>query len=180
MKQITVIILFLFFCGISCTKDDLTGIEGKYKLVEVEAEPSVDLNFDEKSHTNLQQEMLHLANSALYVYKDETDFSVDLLWPEFLLNKIIFLEGMPTAYSEDMIIDYVNVSFQYFVKIQKGVIYKQQPIVNDGSIYTFDFPETMEYNGKKNEIYFETSQQIMLKTGPQSIRIKAIFKKTSH
>ena len=72
--------------------------------------------------------------------------------------------------------DYVNVSIQYYVSIDEEnyTLLKGQKIVNDESVYTFTFPDKMEYTGN-DKISFTTTQKFLTKEGNKEVIIKAIL-----
>ena len=101
-----------------------------------------------------------------------------MLWPEFLQEGGELLHKLPSKYEEGMKFDYVNVSIQYYVSIDEEnyTLLKGQKIVNDESVYTFTFPDKMEYTGN-DKISFTTTQKFLTKEGNKEVIIKAIFKR---
>lgn len=173
--------LFLLILCCGCESKDMVEediVYGKYVLYDVEADYPIDLNFDDVKNLNLKCEIESFNKVALFVYNNNGIESVDLLWPEFLLNDKELLQGMPLQYEAGMKIDYVTVSIQYFVTIDKAnfFISKEQKIVNDNSIYTFTFPNVMQVDKSKREIYFETTQQFLTNNGIEGRILKAKFR----
>jgi len=169
----------LIYAG--CNKDDDTrNVEpGKYQIEKVTIDVPMDLNFDGKINDDLFREFSSFAKSTLFLNKNNDSYSIDLLWPEFLLDGRTLLEGLPTRYEEGIKFSYVNVSIQYYVSIdeKRKMICKEQKIVNDNSIYTFTFPEEMEYDTGNNEIKFTTVQKFLTKDGNKELIINAVFKR---
>ncbi len=175
---IFIVLHLLIVSGCSDSDNKNNILYGKYHLYSVESSMPVDLNFDEEENSDLTQEINDFSKCALFLYNNEGIISLDLLWPEFLLNKNKLLEGMPSKYEEGMKIDYVNVSIWYFVSFDETncKIKTGQKKVNDESIYTFNFPKEMNYDAKKKEIYFDTTQTFLLKEGQEGIQLRVVFK----
>ena len=165
----------------SCSKDnDGKSVEpGKYQIKEVTINIPMDINFDGAMNNDLSKELSSFGKSTLFLNRNKDSYSIDLLWPEFLLDGRTLLEGLPTRYEEGIKFSYVNVSIQYYVSIdeKRKMICKEQKIVNDNSIYTFTFPEEMEYDTGNNEIKFTTVQKFLTKDGNKELIINAVFKR---
>ncbi len=168
----------LIYAG--CNKDDDTrNVEpGKYQIEKVTIDVPMDLNFDGKINDDLFREFSSFAKSTLFLNKNNDSYSIDLLWLEFLQEGGELLHKLPSKYEEGMKFDYVNVSIQYYVSIDEKnyTLLKGQKIVNDESVYTFTFPDKMEYTGN-DKISFTTTQKFLTKEGNKEVIIKAIFKR---
>jgi hypothetical protein len=168
----------LIYAG--CNKDDDTrNVEpGKYQIEKVTIDVPMDLNFDGEINDDLLREFSSFAKSTLFLNKNNDSYSIDLLWPEFLQEGGELLHKLPSKYEEGMKFDYVNVSIQYYVSIDEEnyTLLKGQKIVNDESVYTFTFPDKMEYTGN-DKILFTTTQKFLTKEGNKDVIIKAIFKR---
>lgn len=176
---------YLFFAIVvliyaSCSEDEniKTIVPGKYQIKEVTIDTPMDLNFDGKINNELFKEFSNFSKSTLFLEKNKDSYSIDLLWPEFLLDGGTLLEGLPAKYEEGMKFSYVNVSIQYYVSVdeKRKMICKEQKIVNDNSLHTFSFPKEMEYDTRNNEIKFTTVQKFLTKDGSKELIINAIFK----
>ena len=177
-----VLLLFSVFAFFSCNKKEIEDGSitwGKYTLMEIEANEPVDINLDGVKHTDLKKEIGTLNTCALFLYGNKYP-SVDLLWPEPLINQQKLLQELPCHYSEGMKIDYDNESIQYYVDLKSDtpngyVINRGQKIANDASVYTFEYPEKMIVNTDKQVICFETTQTFLTQEGCKSVLLKVRF-----
>lgn len=177
-KYLLFAIAILIYAG--CSKeDDYMNVEfGKYQIEKVTLDAPADLNFDGVTSSDVDKEFNCFNKSTLFLEKNKDSYSLELLWPEFLLDGGTLFEGLPAKYEEGMKFSYRQVSIQYYVSIdeKRNKICKGQKIVNDNSIYTFYFPEEMEYDIESHEIKFSTLQNFLTKDGSKELIINVIFK----
>lgn len=177
LKYFSLVSCLLAFLGCSNDDDSIYPLKGSYELCSVEANVPIDVNFDGEANTDLTKEIPDFDKGGLSLFDNEDIYSINLLWPELLLNGTSLLQGIPPRYEEGMTVEYVNVSFGYFVSIDKktGEIKKDKKKVNDDNVYTFNFPDKMRYEASKGEISFTTTQTFLLKEGAKGVILKVRF-----
>lgn len=181
---IYIVLLSVMVLFNNCSDDKSVNnydVFGKYVLYEINSEYAVDINFDNKKNISLLEEIESLKNSAIYLYegiKPGYSSDIDLLWPEVCFNNSDLLTGIPDVYTEDLIIQYLPVSIQYYVSID----FKEQIIISenkkniDNSIYTLDFPNYFEFDPITKIIVMSTKQRFLTKEGIITVPFIAKFK----
>ena len=174
-KSITIsTFLIIYFLFIGCNKQEINNekiIEKEtYLLDSVYTENSLDLNFDNKSHNTILEEISNLRNSVLLI--DNKLKTINIVWQEPRIDNGD-IGSLPLNIGEDFDLKFYPVQNLFFFNRVESKIYPYQNLENTS--YTFKMPKVVL--NQDDKIYFKTNYTVLTFGGIKTIEIECFYVK---